>query len=53
MLEVDTNASAMIAENVIRVQFGYGEIAGKLKVTPTEGTGYFEISASGWYETDD
>ena len=51
MLEVDANASAMIDGNVIRVQFSYGETAGKLKVTPIGGTGYFEISASGWYET--
>lgn len=51
MLQVDANASAMIDGNVIRVQFSYGEIAGKLKVTPTDGAGYFEISASGWYET--
>ena len=51
MLEIDTNASAMIDGDVIRIQFSYGETAGKLKVTPTGGVGYFEISASGWYET--
>ena len=41
----------IIDGNIIRVQSSYGESAGILKVTPTEGTGYFEISASGWYET--
>lgn len=50
MLEVDANAGVLIDGNIIRVQFAYGESAGILKVTPTEGAGYFEISASGWYE---
>lgn len=53
LLEYDTNANALINGNIIRVQFQYGEAASKLKVTPTGGTGYFEISASGWYETDE
>lgn len=52
MLESDTNANALIDGDIIRVQTQYGEVAGKLKVTPTDGTGYFEISASGWYETN-
>ncbi len=51
MLVIETNANALILGNIIRVQSSYGESAGILKVTPTEGTGYFEISASGWYET--
>lgn len=51
MLENDSTANAMIIDNIIRVQVQYGETAGKLKVTPTGGVGYFEISASGWYET--
>ena len=51
MLESDTNVNALINGDIIRVQMQYGEIAGKLKVTPTDGAGYFEISASGWYET--
>lgn len=51
MLEIDANAGVLIDGNIIRVQSNYGESAGILKVTPTEGTGYFEISASGWYET--
>lgn len=53
MLEYETNANAFINGNIIRVQTQYGEVAGKLKVTPTSGTGYFEISASGWYETNE
>lgn len=51
MLESDTNANALINGDIIRVQIQYGEVASKLKVTPTVGIGYFEISASGWYET--
>ncbi len=51
MLEIDANAGALIDGNIIRVQSSYGETAGILKVTPTGGVGYFEISASGWYET--
>lgn len=51
MLVIETNVNALISGNIIRVQSSYGESAGILKVTPTEGTGYFEISASGWYET--
>lgn len=53
MLEDETNANAFINGNIIRVQTQYGEVAGKLKVTPTDGTNYFEISASGWYETNE
>lgn len=53
MLENEENVNAFIYDNVIRVQTQYGEVAGKLKVTPTAGTGYFEISASGWYETNE
>ena len=51
MLESDINVNALINGDIIRVQMQYGEVAGKLKVTPTDGTGYFEISASGCYET--
>lgn len=51
MLEIDANAGALIGGNIIRVQSNYGETAGILKVTPAGGVGYFEISASGWYET--
>lgn len=51
MLEIDANAGVLIDGNIIRVQSSYGESAGILKVTPTGGAGYFEISASGWYET--
>lgn len=51
MLEIDANAGALIDGNIIRVQSNYGETAGILKVTPAGGVGYFEISASGWYET--
>ena len=51
MLEADANASALVLGDIIRVQTQYGEVAGKLKVTPAGGTGYFEISAAGWYET--
>lgn len=51
MLENDTNANVLISDDIMRVQIQYGETAGKLKVTPTGGIGYFEISASGWYET--
>lgn len=51
MLVIETNANALILGNIIRVQSSYGESAGILKVTPTGGSGYFEISASGWYET--
>lgn len=51
MLENDTNANVLILDDIMRVQIQYGETAGKLKVTPTGGIGYFEISASGWYET--
>ena len=53
MLENEENVNAFINDNVIRVQTQYGEVAGKLKVTPAGGTGYFEISASGWYETNE
>ena len=53
MLENEANVNAFINDSVIRVQTQYGEVAGKLKVTPTSGTGYFEISASGWYETNE
>lgn len=53
MLENEENVNAFINDSVIRVQTQYGEVAGKLKVTPTSGTGYFEISASGWYETNE
>lgn len=51
MLEIDANAGVLIDGNIIRVQSNYGETAGILKVTPAGGAGYFEISASGWYET--
>lgn len=53
MLENEENVNAFINDSIIRVQTQYGEVAGKLKVTPTSGTGYFEISASGWYETNE
>ena len=51
MLENDTNANVLVLDDIMRVQIQYGETAGKLKVTPAGGGGYFEISASGWYET--
>lgn len=51
LLEDDTNANVLIYEDKIRCQIQYGECASRLKVTPTSDMGYFEISASGWYET--
>lgn len=50
MLENDANANVLVLDDIMRVQIQYGETAGKLKVTPAGGVGYFEISASGWYE---
>lgn len=53
MLENETNVNVLIDTNTIRVQWNYGESAAKLKITPTGGTGYFEIAATGWYETNE
>lgn len=44
----DTNMTMGINNGVIRIQNGYGAGASALKVTTTS---YFEVGASGWYET--
>ena len=44
----DTNMTMGINNGVIRIQNGYGAGASAYKVTTTS---YFEIGASGWYET--
>ncbi len=44
----DTNMTMGINNGVIRIQNGYGAGASAFKVTTTS---YFEIGASGWYET--
>ncbi len=53
LLENEINANLIITNNKkIRIQVDYGMTAGKLKVTPTEGVGYCQISGFGWYETN-
>lgn len=44
----DTNITMGINNGVIRIQNGYGAGASAFKITTTS---YFEVGASGWYET--
>ena len=52
LVENAENLRLLVNESTIRVQYSYGEVAAVLKVTPTSGGGYFQISGSGWYETE-
>lgn len=53
LLNKDTNAGIIVQDSTLRIQYNYGVFAATLKVTDsTNDTDYFDISGSGWYETE-